>query len=170
MGTGKRKTQGWPVLISSVLAAENIRGQKRAGTDPVVAAPQTWETSRVPITMRYNSEVMGDGKRSLTESSANGATSTVVLGVGASFGERCRSPKGSSKLPRWPRSGETGAGYRTPVICPKGNNPPVTLVRQMARAARPLNAPAESGRGALETPNLDAGGRVNDTRRSCEVG
>lgn len=29
----------------------------------------------------YNSEVRGEGKRSLTESSAEGATSTVVLGV-----------------------------------------------------------------------------------------
>lgn len=73
----------------------------------------------------------------------------VRLYVGASFGERFRSPKGSSILPRWPRAGVKGGGYRIPVICPQGNNSAVTLVRQMARAARPLNAPAESGRGAL---------------------
>ena len=35
----------------------------------------------------------------------------------------------------------------TTMICPQGNNLAVTLERQMARASRPLNALAESGRG-----------------------
>ena len=52
MGMGKRETvEASPV---SVLTAKNIRGQKRAGTDPVVAALQTGEISQVPITLRSN--------------------------------------------------------------------------------------------------------------------
>jgi len=74
---------------------------------------------------------------------------TVGLYIRASFGERQHFPKGSSILPRLPRAGVKGAGCRNPVICLGGNNRSVTPVRQMARAARPLNAPAESGRGAL---------------------
>lgn len=49
--------------------------------------------------------------------------------------------------PRWPRTIVKGVGYRIPMICHRGNNLYVTLVRQMALAARQLNAPAESGRG-----------------------
>ena len=54
MGTGKRESQGWPAFGSSVLTAEIIRGQKRAGTTQVVACTQTWESSRVSIALRSN--------------------------------------------------------------------------------------------------------------------
>ncbi len=38
-----------------------------------------------------------------------------------------------------------GSRVRSPVISRAGNNWHVTLARQMARAARPTNTPAESG-------------------------
>ncbi len=55
MDTGKHKRRVVHDPSSSVLTADIIRGQKRAGTNPVVAAPQTWGISRVSITMRSNS-------------------------------------------------------------------------------------------------------------------
>lgn len=54
MDTGKREKQGLQTLNGSVLTADIIRGQKRAGTNPVVAAPQTGESSRVSIVVRSN--------------------------------------------------------------------------------------------------------------------
>jgi hypothetical protein len=56
MGTGKHESQGRPTLVGSVLTADTIRGQKRAGTDPVVACTQTWESSQVSITLRSNAQ------------------------------------------------------------------------------------------------------------------
>ena len=57
MGTGKRGRQARPGLVSSVLTADISRGQRRAGTDPVVACTQTWESSRVSIPLRSNVEL-----------------------------------------------------------------------------------------------------------------
>jgi hypothetical protein len=56
MDTGKREKRGLQTPASSVLTADIIRGQKRAGTDPVVACTQIWESSQVSITLRSNAK------------------------------------------------------------------------------------------------------------------
>lgn len=72
---------------------------------------------------------------------------------------------GSSKQESLCKSGSLtedkheGSGIQSPVISCEDNNPRVTLVRHKVGAASPLNAPAESGRGA-SLSSAEVGARI----------
>lgn len=58
--------------------------------------------------------------------------------------------KGQIKTASLTEGWSEGSRVQFPVISDKGNNLYLTQVRQTVWAARPLNAPAESGQGAPE--------------------